>query len=248
MKIILSPTKKMKSDIDSLPCRTSPVFLQHTQRILSAMQEKSYQELKKLWTCNDTIAQQNYERLQTMDLHHNLTPAILSYEGIAYRYMAPAAFEENQFDYVQAHLRILSGFYGVLKPMDGIQPYRLEMKTRMSVGDCLDLYAFWGKKLYQEVRDDGIVVNLASKEYAQAIERYLTPQDTYLTCSFCEMAQNRLLQKGTFAKMARGEMVRYMAENEIENPREIRHFDRLGYKFSPEFSNETHYIFIKSEC
>ena len=236
----------MKTDLDSLPCCTDPVFLQDAQKILSVMQEKSYAELKKLWACNDTIAQQNYQRIQKMDLQQNRTPAILSYEGIAYQYMAPAVFEDAHLAYVQEHLRILSGFYGVLKPMDGVQPYRLEMQSRLSVDDSSDLYGFWGDKLYQEIKDDGVIINLASKEYAKAIEKYLTLQDTYITCSFCEMVQGRLAQKGTYAKMARGEMVRFMAEHQICNPKEIQRFDRLGYEYSRKFSDETHYIFIKT--
>ena len=122
MKIILSPAKKMHVDIDNLAPVGLPGYLSITEEILAWLRGKSKEELKKLWGCNDKIAETNFERLEYMDLRRRLTPAILSYEGIAYQYMAPSLFENGQFDYVEEHLRILSAFYGVLKPMDGVTP------------------------------------------------------------------------------------------------------------------------------
>lgn len=244
MKIILSPAKKMKVDTDSLEYQGLPVFLEQTEGILSWMREKTYSELKSLWGCNESIAKQNVERLRHMDLHKNLTPAVLAYEGIAYQYMAPAVFEEGQFDYVQEHLRILSGFYGGLKPMDGVIPYRLEMQAKVKIGSHKNLYEFWGDKLYLECKDeDGVMINLASKEYSKCIEKYLAPSDTYITCTFCEMDKGKLVQKGTYAKMARGEMVRFMAEKQIKDPQEIKKFNRLGYLYREELSCDTEYVF-----
>ena len=107
-----------------------------------------------------------------MDLRQNLTPALLSYDGIQYTYMAPAVFEDGQYDYVLNYLRILSGFYGVVKSMDGVVPYRLEMQAAIS--GCKNIYDFWGDSLYREVVDDSrIIVNLASKEHSRCIEKYL---------------------------------------------------------------------------
>lgn len=111
MKIILSPAKKMKADVDSLNHIGVPCFMEQTAEILAWLRGKSHTELQKLWGCNDKIAEQNFERLEHMDLCCGLTPAVLSYEGIAYQYMAPAIFEKGQLDYVQEHLRILSAFY-----------------------------------------------------------------------------------------------------------------------------------------
>lgn len=244
MKIILSPAKKMNVETDILPPSGLPEFLDRTEVILSWMRNKPYGELKALWGCNDKIAEQNFERLEHMDLRKNLTPAVLAYEGIAYQYMAPIIFENSHFDYVQEHLRILSGFYGVLRAMDGVTPYRLEMQAKATVDGNKDLYEFWGRRLYEAVRDEsGVIINLASKEYSKCIEKYLTPADRYLTITFCEKSGERLVTKGTYAKMARGEMVRFMAENRIEDPEEIRRFDRLGYVFRAELSSDTEYVF-----
>ena len=244
MKIILSPAKKMNMDTDSFVPAGLPVFVDETAKIRDWMKNKQSEELKAIWKCNDKIAEQNFERLKTMDLYSGLTPAILAYEGIAFQYMAPAVFENGQLEYVQDHLRILSAFYGVLKPMDGVTPYRLEMQAKAAVGDTANLYEYWGDRLYHAVRDDsGIIINLASKEYSKCIEKYLSPEDTYITITFCELSKGKLVTKGTYAKMARGEMVRYMAENLVEDPVQIKKFDRLGYRFRDDLSSESEYVF-----
>ena len=106
---------------------------------------------------------------------------------------------------------------GILKPMDGVTPYRLEMQAKVGIGDAKNLYEYWGELLYRSVIDDSrIIINLASKEYSKCIEKYLTPQDRYITIVFCELSGDKLVTKGTYAKMARGEMVRFIAENNIE--------------------------------
>lgn len=246
MRIILSPAKKMNIENDTLTYRDLPVFLNHTEEILDWIRGLSYAEAKKLWVCNDQIAELNYERFAQMDLYRNLTPAILAYEGIAYQYMAPSVFEEGQFDYVQEHLRILSGFYGVLKPMDGVTPYRLEMQAKAKIGGTKNLYDYWGDRLYQETMDESrIIINLASKEYSKCIEKYLKPEDTCITCVFGELEKGRMVQKGVYAKMARGDMVRYMAVNQIENPEDIKAFSELDYRFTPELSTEQEYVWMR---
>ena len=244
MKIILSPAKKMIADTDNIAPVELPAFIDKTAEILSWMKSKSKEELKAIWKCNDKIAEQNFNRLGNMNLYQMLSPAVLSYEGIAFQYMAPSVFEDMQLEYVQNHLRILSAFYGALKPMDGVTPYRLEMQAKIRIGDAKNLYEYWGDLLYRSVIDDSrIIINLASKEYSKCIEKYLTPQDRYISVTFCEASGDKMVTKGTYAKMARGEMVRFMAENNIENPVDIKKFDRLGYSFRSDLSSDTEYVF-----
>lgn len=245
MRIIISPAKKMNIDTDTLEYQDLPVFLEETQQLMRCIQGMSYEECKKLWACNDSIAEQNFSRFAHMNLNSCLTPAILSYEGIQYQYMAPSVFEHSQYKYIQEHLRILSGFYGVLKPMDGVTPYRLEMQTKLSIHGCKNLYDYWKDKLYREVLDDSkVIINLASKEYSQCIQKYLQAEDTYITCIFGEYDGKKVRQKGTYAKMARGEMVRFMAEHQIEEPEELKGFNRLGYVYREDLSSEAEYVFI----
>ncbi len=246
MRIILSPAKKMNTDPDTMAPAGLPVFLDQTRVILKWLREKTEEELQTLWGCNDKIAAQNVERLRHMDLERGLTPAVLSYEGIAYQYMAPAVFETTQYAYVQEHLRILSAFYGVLRPMDGVTPYRLEMQAKASVNGAKDLYEFWGKRLYDQLMDSSrIVINLASKEYSKCLEKYLQPGDIWITCNFVEEVNGKMVTKGTYAKMARGEMVRFMAEHQVEDPEDIKKFDRLSYRYREELSNDRTYTFVR---
>lgn len=246
MKIIISPAKKMNVDTDTFSWRALPVFLDKTAVLMDWIKTLSFTEAKTLWGCNDKIAELNYRRFCEMDLKRNLTPALISYEGIQYQYMAPSVFTEREWEYVQEHLRILSGFYGVLKPFDGVTPYRLEMQAKAGVQGNGNLYDFWGDVLYEEVTGtDRVIMNLASREYSKCIEKYLRSEDLFITCTFGEFQDGKVRQKGTEAKMARGEMVRYMAENQVENPEEIKAFDRLGYHFSEELSSPDGYVFLK---
>lgn len=245
MRIIISPAKKMKVDIDTFAYQGLPVFLEETDVLMNWVQALPYAEARKLWGCNDKIAELNYNRFRHMSLKQNLTAALVSYEGIQYQYMAPDVFSQGAWKYVQEHLRILSGFYGVLKPMDGVTPYRLEMQAKAGAGGAKDLYDFWKDKLYKEVRGDGeIIINLASKEYSKCIEKYLTENDRYITCIFGERKEGKIVQKGTKAKMARGEMVRFLAENQIEEPEGIKAFSRLGYQYQEELSSYEEYVFL----
>ena len=246
MRIIISPAKKMNVDTDSLPVRDLPAFLQQTEELCRELQSKSPEELQKLWKCNDKITALNVERLRQMDLRRNLTPAVLAYEGIQYQYMAPNVFTDREYDYIQEHLRILSGFYGVLRPFDGVTPYRLEMQAKLKTCEVKDLYSYWGNTLAEHISSEtDYIINLASKEYSICVSKYLHSDIRFITCVFGEEKNGKIIEKGTMCKMARGEMVRYMAEHQIIKPEDIRAFDRLDYVFDPVRSDDSTYVFVK---
>lgn len=246
MKIIISPAKKMNVDTDSLPWQELPCFLDKTEILRTRLCSMTAEELKKLWKCNDKLVELNVERLRRMDLRRNLTPAILSYEGIQYQSMAPNVFTQQEFVYVQENLRILSGFYGVLRPFDGVTPYRLEMQAKLEVDGKKDVYAFWqdtiARKLFAET---DCILNLASKEYSICISRYLPPTVRMLTCVFGEKKDGKVVEKGTICKMARGEMVRYMAEHGVTSPEELLAFDRMQFRYSQEHSTTETLVFLR---
>ena len=247
MRIIISPAKKMKVDTDSFPYRDLPAFLSNTEEICGLLQNMSYDELKKLWKCNDQIAQLNVQRLRDMDLLGRLTPAVLAYEGIQYQYMAPGVFTDQEYAYIQAHLRILSGFYGVLRPFDGVTPYRLEMQAKLRIGACKDLYAYWGDRLAKALlAETNCILNLASKEYSVCVSKYLPDSARFITGVFGEEKDGKVMEKGTMCKMARGEMVRYMAQNQIENPEQLKSFNSLNYRFDASRSDDNTYIFLRN--
>ena len=247
MRLIISPAKQMKVDTDTLPCADLPQFVDRAEVLKDYLSSLSYDEQKKLWACNDKIASENRERFAHMDLRRSLTPALLAYDGIQYTYMAPSVFESGYFDYVQEHLRILSGFYGVFRPLDGVVPYRLEMQAKARAEGFKDLYAFWGDSLYRAVLpEDRVIVNLASKEYSKCIEKHLTPQDRYITVVFGELVGGKIVTKGVYAKMARGEMVRFAAGINARRPEELKAFSVSNYHFDDARSTDTQYVFIRS--
>ena len=245
MRMIISPAKKMRVDTDSLLYRDLPAFLPRTEELVRTLQSMSDAQLKKLWKCNDQIAGLNISRLQNMDLHNRLTPAVLAYEGIQYQYMAPGVFTEQAFDYIQEHMRILSGLYGILRPFDGVTPYRLEMQAKLRVGERKDLYAYWGDSLARKLfSETDCIVNLASREYSVCVSKYLPANVRFITCVFGEEKDGKVIEKGTMSKMARGEMVRFMAEKQITDPEKLKSFDRQNYRFEPARSNDNIFVFI----
>lgn len=249
MKLIISPAKKMKVDTESFPYRDLPMFLPNTEEICRRLQGMPYDELKTLWRCNDQIAQLNVRRLQEMDLHRRLTPAVLAYEGIQYQYMAPGVFTDQEYAYIQEHLRILSGFYGILRPFDGVTPYRLEMQAKLKIGEYGNLYDYWGDRLAKALCEEtDCILNLASKEYSICVSKYLSNSVRFVTCVFAEEKCGKPIEKGTMCKMARGEMVRYLAERQITNPEQVKSFKRLNYRFDEFRSDENTYLFIRDRA
>lgn len=246
MKIIISPAKKMRVDNDTFVPLSKPEFLHKTFKLKEALSQMNLPALQKLWECNDEIAALNFKRLQNMNLERNLTPAVFAYDGLQYQHLAPNVLEEAALDYLQKHLRILSGFYGVLRAFDGVVPYRLEMQARLACDGYKNLYAFWNSLLYYELtKDDGEILNLASKEYSKAVEPFVTEQVRFVTCVFGTYVNGKLKVKATEAKMARGEMVRLCAENNVQSVDEVKAYNVRGYIFNEELSSETEFVFVK---
>lgn len=245
MKIIISPAKKMNIEQD-VSHKSLPVFLGNTQEIKNTIQGLSYEALKDIWKCNDNLAKLNFDRFCNMDLERSLSPAIFSYEGLQYQYIGAGVLDNNALEYIADNLRIISGFYGVLRPFDGVTPYRLEMQAKISIDNKKNLYDYWGDKLYKEIfKDNDMVLNLASKEYSECIERHLKSNDKFITCLFYENVNGKFKQKATLAKMARGSMVRFLAENNIDNIDNIKKFNDFGFSFNNDMSSEDKLVFVK---
>lgn len=246
MNIIISPAKKMNVD-DSFLWTNHPPFLEETQLILNTLQTMSQESLQALWKCSDTLAAQNIERLQTMHLTDHLTPAIFSYEGIQYQHMAPHVLEQPQLDFLQTHLKILSGFYGILRPFDGVTPYRLEMQSKLPLEGHKHLYSFWGKKLAETLEtQSNFILNLSSKEYSKAVLPHLSQNTTCITCHFAELKGEKWAEKGTQCKMARGQMVQWLAETQITEPEAIQQFTGLDFSYAAAHSSPSQYVFLKN--
>lgn len=246
MKIIISPAKRMKADPDAMATRSTPLFPDKTQKLLDYLKALRLEELQALLACNDKIASENYRRFQEMGAQRQRTPALFAYQGIQYQYMGATAFTDEQYDYLQAHLCILSGFYGLLRPFDGILPYRLEMQARLKTDFCENLYDFWGQTLGQTLsRDNDLVIDLASEEYNRAARQGLSPTVRWVSVRFGEVRDGKFREKGTQVKMARGAMVRDLAERGVREVEALRQFTALGYRFDPERSEKDLFVFCK---
>lgn len=248
MNILISPAKKMRKDIAYIEARSKPVFLDKTQLLLDFLKTLKPMAVKNMLVCNTQIAAQSYNNYQHMDLARDVVPALLSFDGIQYTYMAPDIFEDVYFSYVEKHLFILSGFYGVLRAFDGVVPYRLELENTVPAPFEQDLYHFWKDAPYKElIKHDNKILNLASKQYSRIIEKYMEDGVQYVTCHFKEIEQGRLIEKGVYVKMARGEMVRYLTELQAQTFEDVKGFNRLGYTFDETLSNACTFIFTRNE-
>ena len=264
--IMISPAKKMNC-LEEYPVEPGkPVFLERTKRLMRYLQSLDGETIQRIWKCNDKIADLNRQRLKNMDPERFVTPAVLAYEGLQYQSMAPAVFEDRALDYIGDHLYILSGFYGILKAFDGVVPYRLEMQARITMEDeggiVTSLYDYWGDSLYRVLADGAdVIVNLASEEYGKAVRPWALSQGKpgagktggegirLVDCVFGQLEEadvkERVRVKATEAKMARGAMVRYMAQRRIEDVEELKEFDQMGYGYREELSKEDRLVFVK---
>jgi cytoplasmic iron level regulating protein YaaA (DUF328/UPF0246 family) len=253
MKILISPAKSL--DFESkIPTNDSSKipFLEQTKELSQKMASKSKEDLKKLMNISDQLAELNYQRFQDFSFpftKENARQAVYSFSGDVYKGLDVYTLPEEHIDSMQNSLRILSGLYGLLKPLDLIQPYRLEMGTSLKINSSNNLYEFWGSfitdYLNQEMGKEEILVNLASKEYFKAVQSK-NLQASLVTPIFKDYKNGKLKIISFFAKKARGQMARYILDNGIETLEELRRFDIDGYGFSAEYTlNENEPVFVR---
>lgn len=247
MQIIIAPARKMTTDTDSLSVGQLPRFLPFTRQILQAMQQLTYQQARKLWwNCSEHIARPNYQWLFELELTKQLTPALLAFTGLQYQYMGTGVFTDDQLAYLNSHLRIVSGFYGLLRPNDGVVQYRLGMGDRLQVGTAKNLYQFWGDRLARQLATESqLVLNLASNEYAKTITAYRQPGQRIVTCRFGRLRDGHFRQVTTRAKMARGRMVRYLAEHAATSLETVKNFCELGFAYDKQRSTNDQLVFVE---
>ena len=252
MKLVLSPAKSL--DFESqLPTTkaTEGCFLAEAQRLNKLLKKKSAKSLSKLMKISDNLGQLNYERNQGWQLpftKDNARPALYSFSGDVYRGIDAYTIDTNKLDKVADTVRIISGLYGILKPLDLIQPYRLEMGTRMPVGKNKNLYEFWKKKVTQalnnELEDGELFLNLASNEYFKAIDAKALKVPV-ITANFKDFKNGEYKTIMTFAKLARGYMTRYIIDTDAKTIDDVKGFNYEGYGFSEELSLENELVFTR---
>lgn len=255
MLIILSPAKIQNFEPQTITSlHSEPQFLREAQQLVDLMRELSPSELAKLLDTNVNLAQLNFDRF--FNWHQPFTPenskqAVLVFDGEVYRGLHAKSFLENDFEYAQQHLRLLSGLYGVLRPLDLIQAYRLEVSSKLKNPSGKDLYAYWREKVTEAIITDlknagkpEILLHLASGEYFKTLNLKDKGIRT-IDVEFHEYKNDQLKQIVIYTKKARGMMARYVIQNRIEDPEELKGFNEDGYWYSPQLSTENKLIFTR---
>ncbi|MBZ0328531.1 MAG: peroxide stress protein YaaA [Altibacter sp.] len=252
MKIVLSPAKSLDFESKLPTAKFSEAsFLPEAERLNKLLKKKSARSLSKLMGISANLGQLNYERNQEWNLpfsSFNARPAVYAFSGDVYRGLNIYTLPKGKIDSLQNSLRIISGLYGVLKPLDLIQPYRLEMSTRISVGKHKNLYEFWKKKITQalndELKEGELFINLASNEYFKAID-VKALKVPVITPVFKDLKNGEYKSIMTFAKLARGYMTRYLLDIDAKSLDHVKGFNYEGYGFSEAMSTETELVFIR---
>lgn len=251
MLIVISPAKTLDFETDPIiKEQTQPRFLVQSQQLIDGLKKLSVDEVASLMKLSDKLAGLNMARFQTwsppFDLS-NAKQAVLAFKGDVYTGLDADTLDKAGFDFMQQHLRILSGLYGVLRPLDLMQAYRLEMGTKFSNSKGENLYQFWGSQLRQSIEGeliDDVLVNLASNEYFKVLQvknikaRIITP-------IFKDWKNGQYKIISFYAKKARGLMTRYIIDHRIDRPEKMQQFDTDGYRFSPEMSKGDDWVFIR---
>ncbi len=258
MLYAISPAKKLdyETPID-VRGATQPLFVEQASELINVLKQKTREEIAQLMSLSPALAELNVQRYAewrpefTAD---SARPAILAFNGDVYEGLDARSLKQRELDWAQEHVVILSGLYGVLRPLDLMRPYRLEMGTRLQVGDARNLYEFWGDQLAhyinQRLEEQGgepVLVNVASEEYFKSVRRK-SLQARVIHCVFEDWKNGTYKVISFHAKRARGLLVRFAIQNKIDQPAGLRDFNLEGYKFAADASEEDRLVFRRKEA
>ncbi len=254
MLIIISPAKTMREvNVESSWETTLPQYLEKTRLLAEELKKVSTTELSRIMKINPQLAQLNFGRFRQWGIpkHKKMgMPALLSYQGEVFRGLDAASFEEDDLHFAQRHLRILSGFYGILRPLDVVLPYRLEMGGSFSPTGYRSLYDFWREDISRvldealSVGGDRVLINLASNEYFKSVDKKSFPMQI-ITPVFKEVKGDEFKMVTIYAKKARGMMARFIIKSQLINPEELKFFDEDGYYYNESLSKKGEIVFTR---
>jgi hypothetical protein len=250
MLLVISPAKTLDYSNPEYSSHTQPDFPGEVKDLVGVLRKKSASEISKLMHLSDSLASLNEERYKTFRetfSPENSKQALLAFKGEVYAKMEADQFSAADLEFAQQHLSILSGLYGLLKPLDLIQPYRLEMGTSLKTKKGTNLYQYWGTKISKALNEVGqgkTLVNLASQEYFKAVDQK-TLKLPVITIHFKEHKEGKYQVVGFFAKQARGLMARYAILNRITDPEQLKIFREEGYEFSDPLSSDQDWVFVR---
>jgi cytoplasmic iron level regulating protein YaaA (DUF328/UPF0246 family) len=250
MLLVISPAKTLDYSHPEYSVHTQPDFTSEVKDLVGVLRKKSAKQISKLMHLSDSLSILNEERYQSFTetfSPDNSKQAILAFKGEVYAKMEADSFTAEDLDFAQQHLRILSGLYGLLKPLDLIQPYRLEMGTKLKTKKGDNLYDYWGTKISKALNAAGegrTLVNLASQEYFKAVDKK-TLKMPVITIHFKEHKEGSYQVVGFFAKQARGLMTRYAIQNRFTDPEQLKVFQEDGYEFAERLSSAQDWVFVR---
>jgi cytoplasmic iron level regulating protein YaaA (DUF328/UPF0246 family) len=253
MLMVISPAKRLDENSRKFEAHTPARNAERTRKLVEELQKYSPADLEKLMDINPKLAELNADRFLRFRKRHtvqNSLQALFAFNGDVFLGLDAKSLDDGSVRFAQDHLRILSGLYGVLRPLDLIQPYRLEMGTRLKTDEAEDLYGFWGDRITRLIRTDmrdihaEILLNLASNEYFKSIDTK-TLKKRVLTMTFKEYRDGQLKFYPVFGKKARGLMARYVIENRITDPEDLKGFDVENYVFDQSLSTEDEFVFVR---
>ena len=252
MLVVVSPAKKLNSESDlSFDTFSQCDFLPEAIELIYILKNKKASDLKKLMNVSDKIAKLNVQRFNDFETPFDLSnarQAIFAFNGDTYTGLEAKSLTDDDLNYAQNHFRILSGLYGVLRPLDLIQPYRLEMGTKLANEKGEDLYDFWGKKIANKLDSEKqkFIVNCASNEYFNSVAKQ--PLKTKIINTVFKEVKNGTAKIVSFsAKRARGMMARFIIQNKIKNVKDLKDFDMAGYKYIPSESDKNNLVFHRQK-
>lgn len=248
---IISPAKNMRNikinNIIPKTIGTNRYFTTETKEIVQVLKSLSPYDIQSLMKINEKIAFQSYAYFQDFNFKEEGVCGLLAYDGLVFKNIKAEDFSIEDFEFANNHIKILDAFYGIVNPLDEILPYRLEMQYPIKIQDR-NLYKFWDNKLYNKLySEDNVIVNLASEEYAKTVRRFLNENDIFIDIDFKVHKDGKLKTLATLAKIARGQMVKYIVENKINNPEDLKDFKFNNYKFSHNLSTSRKFVFIKED-
>ncbi len=253
MLMIISPAKNLSSKPLIYVRKSDPPYLKEAGYLVSLMKKKGAEEISKMMKISSKLGDVNFERFQKWSYPFNgkdAGTALFMFQGEVYRGLQSQSFDAEDMDFAQAHLRILSGLYGILKPWDVILPYRLEAGTKLENDKGKDLYSFWGSTITKglskdiDAQGDRVLINLASTEYFKLIKPKELKADIY-TPVFKEFKNGEYLQIAVYAKKARGLMVRFIVKNKLKQPDDLKAFNYEGYLYNDALSTKKEFVFTR---
>ncbi|MEP1096408.1 MAG: peroxide stress protein YaaA [Cyclobacteriaceae bacterium] len=251
MIAVVSPAKNLDFKSQYNVRGTQPRLLERTAELIDVMRKKSTDEVKDLMSISKQLAGLNVHRYKEFQREHNVEnsqPSVFAFNGDVYQGLQAQTFDQKKLEFAQQHLRILSGLYGLLRPLDLIQPYRLEMGTKLAFDDYNTLYQYWDRTILElllndlKEQGDNIIVNLASNEYFKSVDKKGVSA-RIIDVEFKDLKNDKYKIISFYAKKARGLMSRYMIENAINNPEDLKGFDYKGYYYDESESSQNKLAF-----